>query len=278
MYVESASVCLCEQAGWRHERGGCDASALIIVAYPSSPGSSLPRAGMGMMSSSHAFRAQSSSPQSCRPQGWAGGWVDRAECPRGTREEAEIRRSNREGASSMPALRPQALYRRPRDVGSGDSGPYSPCAVPKLNPELADVSGSWSPQVQRRGRAIGAVFVSRQSPVSFFHFVCDLPPFGTAAMFLASPLVRPYGQVSKRSAAGASRSLLECLGPLGIIHISAPAHRRVLGPGLSPWRLRLSSPPQRVRREPPAGFILFLPAVCVLYFCCPSGGPHGIPH
>lgn len=61
--------------------------------------------------------------------------------------------------------------------------------------------------------------LSRGRALSLVRFVCGLPRFQTAAMSLGSPLVRPYGRASKRSVAGASRLLLECLGPLGIIHI-----------------------------------------------------------
>lgn len=104
--------------------------------------------------------------------------------------------------------------------------------------------------------------LSRGRALSLVRFVCGLPPFGTAAMFLASPLVRPYGQVSKRSAAGASRSLLECLGPLGIIHISAPAHRRVLDRG---HRRDSACPHPLCEQNPRAGSVLILPdAFCLV--------------
>lgn len=144
----------------------------------------------------------------------------------------------------------------------GDSAPC--CAVPRLNPSESCVEYLRLFITSSPTPAIKFVFVLKLSPVSFF-FVCDLPPFGTAAMFLASPLVRPYGQVSKRSAAGASRLLLECLGPLGIIHISAPAHRRVLDRG---HRRDSAHPhPSPPRREPPRRVDCILPVFRFFRLC-----------
>ncbi|KAK1779302.1 hypothetical protein QBC45DRAFT_139086 [Copromyces sp. CBS 386.78] len=132
-------------------RGGCHASALIIIAHPFLLG--------------HPFLVY--------------GHDEQLSCLLGTLEFPKLagRRAGRAVGLTGPSVhaaprkgqKDEECWRRgpklnhgQHEVGLGDSGPC--CAVQRVNPELADVPGSSLPHVQRR--AIRVAFVSRQSPVS----------------------------------------------------------------------------------------------------------------